>query len=272
MEARNFHEQADLSQLEGLEGLLTSKQIKKLQKQATKQAKQNVQNHTPPSNVSQFKRKGLKEPLIAQTEKQRDLIRAIIESEQVVTMGSAGTGKTYVTTAMAADMLLKGEIDRIYITRPNVPTGKSIGYFPGTLEDKMAPWLAPIINVLKETLGEGHYEYLQKNEVIKIIPFEVIRGWSLNNAFVILDEAENTTVDEMKAFLTRIGKGSKVVINGDVKQKDIKTRCGLEMVLHAIENNPVLSSKISTVEFTIEDCVRADIVSDWLYHFEEFNV
>lgn len=254
--------------------VLTPRQMKRLERKAKKQSHENLyQNHTKQntvSNVSQISPQKFKaKPLTPKTEKQRDLIRSIIECNQVVTIGSAGTGKTYITAAMAADMMMRGEIDKIIMTRPNVPAGRSIGFLPGTLEEKLAPWVLPITEVLKERMGVGAYEYKVKNGDIEVVPFEVIRGRTFKNAFVILDEAQNTTQGEFMAFITRIGSDSKVVINGDVKQSDIGKDSGLALMLRLICKYELLSNKIDIIEFTIDDCVRSDIVKDWLRVFEK---
>jgi phosphate starvation-inducible PhoH-like protein len=277
MGTQTFHTDNNEASPYEMEDMLTDRQLRKLEKKAKQHIIQNANNKNSmkdksPKIAELKQRVEIKFPLVAKTAKQKALIRAIIENMQTVTIGSAGTGKTYVTAAMAAEMLVKKEVERIIITRPNVPSGKSIGFFPGTLDEKMGPWLEPIISVLKEKLGITFYEYLRKTEAIDIVPFEVIRGRSFNDAFVILDEAENTTVNEMKAFLTRIGEGSKVVINGDIKQTDIKERSGLDMVICAIESNKKIADETGFVEFTIDDVVRADIVATWLRHFDKHNI
>lgn len=269
--ANNFGDE-----LFGLDQVLSPKQLRKLERQAKRTHKQNVYSAASTSlkqatnqNVSPLPNVPKRQPLVAKNQKQKDLIRSIIECDQTITIGSAGTGKTYVSAAMAADMLMRREITKIIITRPNVPTGRSLGFFPGTLEDKMGPWLAPITNVLKQRLGDAVYECQVKLGNIEIVPFEVIRGRSFDNCFVLLDEAQNTTIEEMKAFLTRIGSDSKVVINGDIRQSDIEDKCGLAMVLNMVEKYTSLSNKTNIVEFTIDDVVRSDIVADWLRVFEK---
>lgn len=252
--------------------VLTPKQIKRLERQAKRQMRtENRHNVHQLVNKSAPPQRHTK-PLVAKTEKQKDLIRSIIECEQTIVIGSAGTGKTYIAAAMAADMLIKGEIRKIILTRPNVPAGRSIGFLPGTLEEKMAPWMAPITEVLKERMGVAAYECNVKNGNIEIVPFEVIRGRTFNNSFVILDEAQNTLVTEAKAFLTRIGSDCKVVINGDVKQTDIDKDSGLAMIIRMLKKHQNLKDRINMVEFTIDDCVRSDIVKEWLTVFDKENI
>src|SRR4029078_12080518 len=145
-----------------------------------------------------------------------------------------GTGKTWIAATHAADLFRNGCIDKIILTRPNVPCGRSLGYFPGTLEEKFAPWAAPVVEAIKERIGTAAFDIALKKGDIELVPFEVMRGRSWKNAFVLLDEAQNTTVDEIKMFLPRIGDDCTVVINGDVSQCDIDRASGLSTVIHLI--------------------------------------
>lgn len=176
--------------------------------------------------------KPVKPPLLPKTERQADYIKAINHAQQVVVLGPAGTGKTFIAATIAADMYELGLIDKIILTRPNVSAGKSIGFFPGSLEEKMAPWMAPIIEVLNARMDKGVLDTAFKAGNIEIVPFETMRGRSFNNAFVILDEAQNTSPHEMKMFLTRVGENCKVVINGDIMQSDLNERSGLTKAIH----------------------------------------
>lgn len=202
------------------------------------------------------------------SEKQADLVKHLYEKEMAVTFGPAGTGKTFIPAAYAAYFYSLNKIDKIILTRPNIPVGKSIGYFPGTLLEKMAPWTQPIVNVLSTYLSKGEVECMLKNEKLQIIPFEVIRGHTFDNAFVILDEAQNTTVAEIKAFVTRIGQHSKVVINGDISQSDLKdtSDCGLAYILDLLSDdyNRELYNRVGVVEFDVEDVVRSELCKLWL--------
>ena len=155
---------------------------------------------------------------------------------QVIVLGPAGTGKTWMAATYAADLFRNRQIDKIILTRPNVPCGRSLGYFPGTLEAKFAPWAAPVIEAIKERIGTAAYEIALKHGDIELVPFEVMRGRSWKNAFVLLDEAQNTTPAEIKTFLTRIGNDCTVVINGDVSQCDLADASGLRTVIHLIKS------------------------------------
>lgn len=241
-----------------LDMFLTSKEKRKLQRRNKKSKNPNSASE-PQFSVKRIQPK---------SEKQSQLISSIYHTIQTITTGAAGTGKTYVTAYIAAHMFLERQIDKIIITRPNVPTGRSLGFFPGSLEEKMAPWLAPVTSVLKEVLGNNLYELAVKRKDIEIVPFEVIRGWTFKDAFVILDEAQNTTVPEIKAFLSRIGEDSKVVINGDVAQSDLDETSGLAYILKILNKSATLRQKVSVVEFTSDDIVRSDICKDWVMEFE----
>jgi len=193
-------------------------------------------------------------------------LKALKGSEQVIVCGYSGTGKTYIAAVYAANMYASNEITKIILTRPNMSVGKDLGYFPGTLEEKFAPWAAPVLDVLNEKLGKGVVETAIKNGNIEMAPLSTMRGRSFKNAFVILDEAQNTTVAEMKMFLTRIGQECKVVINGDIKQSDINGASGLSKILSLTKTNKL---PVPVIEFGIEDIVRSDMCKMWIQAFEK---
>lgn len=193
----------------------------------------------------------------------------------VVTIGPAGTGKTYIPAAMAAYFYHIGKVDKIVLTRPTVPVDTSIGYFPGDLLEKMQPWTAPFISVLEEFLSKGEVDCMVKNGKLDIVPFEVIRGRTFNKSFVILDEAQNTTVGEMKAFLTRTGQESRTVINGDLRQSDLKghKQNGLDFALNILSdaNHGELCDSVGIVEFDSKDIVRSGLCRLWVEAFERLE-
>lgn len=207
--------------------------------------------------------------LFAKTPRQEDYIDALKQCMQVIVTGSAGTGKTYIAASWAAKLFLEGRIDKIILTRPNVASGRSLGFFPGSMEEKMAPWVIPFTDVLQEHLGGGAFDVAMKKRNIDIVPFEVMRGRTFHNAFVILDEAQNTTPSEMKMFLTRIGDHSQVVINGDIKQTDLKDNSGLKTIIGMIDNQRL---PIPHVEFTVDDIVRSDICAMWVKAFDKIGI
>jgi len=198
-------------------------------------------------------------------ENQRLYIDALKHSDQTIVCGYSGTGKTFIAATMAANMYLTKQVDKIVLTRPNVAVGKDLGYFPGDLNEKFGPWAAPVVDVLQERLGKEKVKTDIKNGNIELSPMSVMRGRSFKNAFVILDEAQNTTVAEMKMFLTRIGEGTKVVINGDVKQSDIKEQSGLSKIIHLAKKYHM---DVPVIEFGIDDIVRSDTCKQWLIAFE----
>jgi phosphate starvation-inducible protein PhoH and related proteins len=191
---------------------------------------------------------------------------ALRSCPQVIVLGPAGTGKTWMAATYAADMFRAGQIDKIILTRPNIPCGRSLGYFPGTLEAKFGPWAAPVIEAIKERIGTAAYEIALKKGDIELVPFEVMRGRSWKNAFVLLDEAQNTTLAEIKTFLTRIGDDCTVVINGDVSQCDIDQASGLRTVIHMVKSQML---QVPVIEFSREDIVRSGICAMWVRAFDE---
>jgi len=197
-------------------------------------------------------------PLRPLNEKQDVYIRAIHANPVVVSTGFAGTGKTFIAATIAADWYRDGVIDQITLTRPNVAAGQRIGFFPGTLEEKMDPWMAPLVERIKSRLGAGTYECAVKNGNIRVSPFETMRGASFNGV-TILDEAQNVTPHEMQMFLTRYESGV-MVINGDVQQSDLKETSGLAHLLKLCRAG-LLSFPV--IDFNDpEDIVRSDIVRD----------
>lgn len=197
---------------------------------------------------------------------QSDYLDALKTSPQVVVLGPAGTGKTWIAATFAADLYRQRRIDKIILTRPNVPCGRSLGYFPGTMEEKFAPWAEPVIQAIKERMGAGAYDIALKNGDIELVPFEVMRGRSWKSAFILLDEAQNATPAEMKTFLTRIGEDSTIVINGDVSQCDLREASGLRTIIHLIKSQML---PVPVIEFTLNDIVRSGICEMWVRAFEE---
>jgi phosphate starvation-inducible PhoH-like protein len=196
---------------------------------------------------------------------QKLYLKALEAADQMIVCGFSGTGKTYMAATYAANMYANREIEKIILTRPNVSVGKDLGYFPGTLEEKFSPWAAPVLDVLQEQLGRGVVETAVKNGNIQMAPLSTMRGRSFHDAFIILDEGQNTTVAEMKMFLTRIGKGCKVVINGDIRQSDINGQSGLSKILHLAKKYQL---PVPVIEFGVDDIVRSDICKQWILAWE----
>lgn len=198
------------------------------------------------------------------TGKQGDLLKALRESNQVFVLGPAGTGKTYVTATVAADAYTLKDIDKIVITRPHIAVGKDIGFLPGTLEEKTYPWALPVLDVLVKHLGKGAVDTGIKNGNIEMAPLALMRGRSFENAFIIVDEAQNITTHELKMLLTRVGEGSTIVLNGDAQQSDLKEADGLSKVIHLAKKHML---PVPIIEFTLDDIVRSDICAQWVKVF-----
>jgi phosphate starvation-inducible PhoH-like protein len=202
--------------------------------------------------------------IIPKTDNQGKLINAIKMSKQVLILGPAGTGKTYVTATCAADLYTLKEIDKIVITRPHVAVGKDIGYLPGTLEEKAQPWALPVLDVLVKHLGKGAVDTALKNGNIEVATLALMRGRSFENAFIIVDEAQNIEVPEIKMLLTRVGEGSTIVLNGDIQQSDLKGTSGLAKVIHLAKKHLL---DVPVVEFGVDDIVRSGICAEWVKVF-----
>jgi phosphate starvation-inducible PhoH-like protein len=178
-----------------------------------------------------------------------------------VVVGPAGTGKTYMATVEAANRYLDKESTKIILTRPNVAAGKDLGYLPGTINEKYEPWLVPILETLTEVMGKGMVETAVKNGNVEFAPLTYMRGRSLQNAFVICDESQNLTIPEMVLLTTRIGDNTKVVINGDVMQKDIKDKSGLSMLIDIAKKYEI---DLDLIEFGFDDIVRSKLCKDFV--------
>ena len=199
-----------------------------------------------------------KPPIIARSAGQRRYIEAIEKHDVVFGIGPAGTGKTYLAVAMAVAALKKEQVSRIVLTRPAVEAGEALGFLPGELEQKIAPYLRPLYDALRDMLEPEEIERSLARQTIEVAPLAYMRGRTLNHAFVILDEAQNTTTEQMFMLLTRIGPSSKCVVTGDVTQVDLppNKRSGLAEALEALKN----TTGIATVYFTDRDVVRHELV------------
>jgi len=200
---------------------------------------------------------------------QRRYVDAIERHDMVFGIGPSGTGKTYLAVAMAVDALISKEVSRIILARPAVEAGERLGFLPGTVQQKVDPYLRPLYDALYDVLDVDRVErYLEKG-IIEIAPIAFMRGRTLNDAFVILDEAQNTTSEQMKMFLTRLGFNSKAVITGDVTQIDLPNgrRSGLIEAVDVVGKVP----GISLVYFSERDVVRHSLVQQIIRAYEEFD-
>src|SRR5436309_10901811 len=199
-----------------------------------------------------------KPPIVARSTGQRNYVEAIQRHDVVFGIGPAGTGKTYLAVAMAVAALKKEQVARIILTRPAVEAGEALGFLPGDLQEKITPYLRPLYDALRDMLEAEEIERSVARQTIEVAPLAYMRGRTLSNAFVILDEAQNTTTEQMFMLLTRMGPNSKCVVTGDVTQIDLPAnkRSGLVEALQALKNVP----GISFVYFNERDVVRHELV------------
>ena len=204
-------------------------------------------------------------PFTAKTKAQKLYFNTIIEKILVFATGPAGVGKSAIAVAAAAESLYNNRIESLVLSRPAVEAGEKLGFLPGSLDEKYEEYIVPVRSILDECLGKSHVEGYLSSGRIQAVPLAFCRGRTFSNSFVILDEAQNTTPDQMKMFLTRIGEGSKMVVNGDITQKDIKGMSGLEDAIKRLD----WMVEVGHVQFDRNDCVRHGIVSDILASYED---
>lgn len=207
-----------------------------------------------------------KRAITPKNQNQKSYIEAIRDYDIVFGIGPAGTGKTYLAMAMAVSALSKGAVNRIILTRPAVEAGESLGFLPGDLADKVDPYLRPLYDALHDMMRFEKVAALMQNGVIEVAPLAFMRGRTLNEAFIILDEAQNTTTEQMKMFLTRIGFNSKAVVTGDITQIDLPTGKSSGLIEAQAILTPV--EGICFIHFTKKDVVRHRLVQDIINAYE----
>lgn len=213
-----------------------------------------------------FEAERLPPPIVPMNARQQEYLSCLKAHQQVFVLGPAGTGKTWIAASHAADLYRAGLISKIILTRPNVPCGRSLGFFPGTLESKFAPWTVPVTDAISERLGRSVFDLALKHGDIEVVPFEVMRGRSWRDAFILLDEAQNTTVAEIKMFLTRIGEGCVTVVNGDIARCDLIQGSGLQAAIQLLRERRL---PVPVIEFSTDDIVRSGLCAMWVRAFEE---
>jgi len=217
-------------------------------------------------DVITFTAKG--RPVKCRTLGQRSYVKAIADHPVTICIGPAGTGKTYLAIAMAVKALKNEEIERIILTRPAVEAGEHLGFLPGDLQSKVDPYLRPLYDGLFEMLGEETFHRYLDRGIIEVAPLAYMRGRTLNSAFIIMDEAQNASLEQMLMVLTRMGEGSKIIVTGDVTQIDLKDKAsGLEktsQILKGIDD-------IAIISLTTRDVVRHKLVRDIIKAFEKYN-
>ena len=208
-------------------------------------------------------------PIYPKTQGQYDFVKAMAEKPVVFAIGPAGTGKTFLAVSAAVAALKKEEVRRIVLTRPAVEAGESLGFLPGDLKEKVDPYLTPLYDGLHEMLGNEQTERLMEKGTIEIAPLAYMRGRTLNDAFVILDEAQNTTSSQMKMFLTRLGFHSHMVITGDVTQIDLNER--VESGLLSARRILSGMDDIAILELSADDVVRHPLVQKIIERYSRFE-
>lgn len=209
-------------------------------------------------------------PIRAKNAGQKRYIEAIKSHDVVFGIGPAGTGKTFLAVVLAIAALKKGQVQKIILTRPAVEAGENLGFLPGDLKEKVDPYLRPVYDALYQVFGVEHTNRLMERGIIEIAPLAYMRGRTLEDAFVILDEAQNTTIAQMKMFLTRLGFNSKMIINGDTSQIDLPK--GVTSGLIHGERTLRSISKISFVNFETSDVVRHPVVAQIIQAYEEADL
>lgn len=208
-------------------------------------------------------------PVKAKTLGQKKYIEAINENTIVFGIGPAGTGKTYLAVALAVRAFRAKEVNRIILTRPAVEAGEKLGFLPGDLQQKVDPYLRPLYDALFDMLGAESFQKYQERGSIEVAPLAYMRGRTLDDSFIILDEAQNTTAEQMKMFLTRLGFNSKIVVTGDITQIDLPDgkKSGLVEVIKILKH----VDDIKTVRFTEKDVVRHKLVQDIIKAYDKYE-
>ena len=208
-------------------------------------------------------------PIKPKTVGQSEYINAIRNNMIVFGLGPAGTGKTYLAMAMAITAFKNGEVERIILTRPAIEAGEKLGFLPGDLQSKVDPYLRPLYDALYQIMGADSFNKNMEKGLIEVAPLAYMRGRTLDNAYIILDEAQNTTPAQMKMFLTRIGFGSKVIVTGDMTQKDLASnvKSGLEVAIKVLKN----IEGISFITLTSKDVVRYPLVMKIVQAYDKYE-
>ena len=224
------------------------------------------------SNIKSFNQliKTPRKSVIARSDKQSEYIKALKENDIIMSLGPAGTGKSFLAVSVAVTLLIEKKIDRVILSRPAVEAGEKLGFLPGDMKEKVDPYLRPLYDALYELFGAEKIDKKIETGEIEIAPLAFMRGRTLKNCFAILDEAQNATETQIKMFLTRIGENSKLVVNGDPSQIDLinKSQSGL------IKSKNILKhlEEIKIIEFDHNDVVRHPLVSKIIRAYQRKNV
>lgn len=208
-------------------------------------------------------------PIYAKTLKQDEYLKCISSKDLIFSIGAAGTGKTYLAVCYAVSELKKGHIEKIILTRPAVEAGESLGFLPGDLKEKVDPYLRPLYDALYDMLGVENVTAMIEKQIIEIAPLAYMRGRTLENAFIILDEAQNATIDQLKMFLTRLGFNSKMIVTGDISQVDLPNskKSGLKVSANLLKG----LNEVGLIVFDKFDVVRHPLVAKIIDRFEKLE-
>jgi phosphate starvation-inducible PhoH-like protein len=207
--------------------------------------------------------------IMPKTQGQAAYVKILREKDMVFSIGPAGTGKTYLAVAIAVEYLRSGKVQRIILTRPAVEAGEKLGFLPGTLYEKIDPYLKPLYDSLIDFIHPDKLMMYRERGIIEVVPLAYMRGRTLNNSFIILDEAQNTTYQQMKMFLTRVGFNSKVVVTGDITQIDLERK--KDSGLLAVRNILGSIEQISFMELDKNDVVRNPLIKEIINAYEIFE-
>jgi phosphate starvation-inducible PhoH-like protein len=217
--------------------------------------------------VPEPRAKGNAQPLVPKTDAQRAYLSSLRANTLTMVKGSAGTGKTYVALTYAADLLRDKKLDKLILTRPLIGVDdedEKIGALPGDLDEKLAVWAMPMMDILNERLGKGFVEYLRRMDKIRIVPLTYLRGTTFDNCFIHCTESQNTSKKQIKMLLTRVGENSIVVLDGDPAQSDIRGESGLVDAIYRLSD----MRDVGVIEFTRDDVVRSGFCQDVLDRYE----
>lgn len=226
----------------------------------------NNQKVTRLTKTDQHRDRSKLEPM---NDRQKEYMHAVYTNSVVIATGVVGSAKTYIPSVIASDMLLASDIDKIIVARPAEGFSKSVGFLPGDKNEKLESWCAPVLNTLKKRLGEGNLQMFLENGKVELLELDKIKGQTWDDAFIIIDEAEDLSIPTVKSLLQRQGVRSKLVICGDVMQKDIKQNSGLEFILGIIKQQPL---PVYHVDFDSFDyCVRSEEAKMWAQAFYNYE-
>lgn len=256
-----------LEEKKGLDSLDIEAELRTLNSNGVKTLEDN--NGTKLIGESGLGIKTRKKLVVPRTQAQKDYVKALFENDLVFGIGPAGTGKTYLAVAAGINMLMAGKVDKIILSRPAVEAGERLGFLPGDMKDKVDPFMQPLYDALNDFVPTKQTSRLIEDKKIEIAPLAFMRGRTLTNAFVVLDEAQNATTMQMKMFLTRLGQGSRMIVTGDRTQIDLPrgTKSGLweaEELLKKLKD-------VAFSYFTSKDVVRHSLVAKIIEAYEEVN-